>query len=179
MVYGLEIVPPKLLAKEVVLIRRAHFPRPRIEVTHFFILAGQCAFGDVEYPVKVQSLCFGCPFPYAYVQPALARTEMLETPAQRLPETFFVVQLVIDRESYEKIELLLVDLPPQPRFAADHIPVFPLDILLYKLRTKIIAFEVGRHLIAGFISALRAPLCKGTNIAVLQTADTYCLSNAR
>ena len=49
------------------------------------------------------------------------------------------MQLVIERESYEKIELLLIDLPPQPRFAADHIPVFPLEILLYELRTKLIA----------------------------------------
>ena len=47
---------------------------------------------------------------------------------QRLFDVFFVIQLIVERKHDEKFELLLIDFPVQPRFTANHVSIFPIEL---------------------------------------------------
>ena len=77
MAYRTELVPPESLSKKRILPNRLLFSLSGIEIPYFFHLSRHCSFGDIEYPVKMQTVCIFSAFPRAYVQPVLSRTEML------------------------------------------------------------------------------------------------------
>ena len=70
---------------------------------------------------------------------------MLQTSAQRLFETLFGVERIGIGESCEKVKPLLIYLPPQPYFTADHIPLFPLEVAFDENMASRAVLEIGQH----------------------------------
>ena len=58
-----EFIPPEFFCKEGILLNGTHFLCPRIIVAQRFYLARQCAVGDIEDPVKMQSVRISAAFP--------------------------------------------------------------------------------------------------------------------
>ena len=78
---------------EVVVVLLEHDPRHR-------------AVGDIEQPVKVQSVLFGTSFPYAYILPAPSGTEIAQRAFQSLSETAFAVEPSVVGKRRKVVEIL-------------------------------------------------------------------------
>ena len=91
--YLLEIVSAEVPQKVRVLVRRLHSVLFGTVIADLFQFSNHSVFGDIENPVKVQSLTCGT-LPNAYILPALAAYKVLQSIAQRLLKSLFRVKVL-------------------------------------------------------------------------------------